>query len=141
MREKFRIGDGKVIEKNSITSTHGMSSQFNDGASLMFETGQAFFNPTNNVFSGHKFQMSDTKQLPPLQLQSKTILSMQSSTNNAGGPHNPAAVMDQHNFQMQKASNNGSAMITPQKPVEKMISRDVKGNLGIVPVDTMKGVP
>ena len=62
MREKFRIGDGKGIEKNNV-STHG---QFNDGTSVMFETGQAFFNPTNNAFSGNKFPLSDQKQLPPL---------------------------------------------------------------------------
>ena len=54
----------------------------------------------------------------------------------AGGnnPTHPGAAMEQ-NFQMQKQAN-GTALITPPKPVEKMISRDVKGNLGIVPIDT-----
>lgn len=78
MREKFRIGDGKTIEKNSINNNPGNSlSQFGDGGSLMYETGNAFFNPGPGVaYSGHKYQNSDQKQLPPLQLQSKTILSM-----------------------------------------------------------------
>ena len=69
MREKFRIGDGKGIEKSTLSSAYGHGqSQFNDNQSLMFETGQAFFNPANNAFSGRKLQMSDQKQLPPLQL-------------------------------------------------------------------------
>lgn len=137
MREKFRIGDGKSIEKSSIgTHSHGLS-HFNDSASLMFETGQAFFNPANNAFSGHKMQqLSDQKQLPPLQLQSKTILSMQSGATGNANHNNTGAVMEQ-NFQMQKAANSNMAGITPQKAVEKMISRDPKGNLGIVPVEQL----
>lgn len=38
MREKFRIGDGKSIEKNNISAQQA-AGQFNDGSSLMFETG------------------------------------------------------------------------------------------------------
>ena len=60
MREKFRIGDGKSIEK-----TVPSASNFNDGSSIMFETGQAFFNPNNNIFSGHKFHMSEQRPLAP----------------------------------------------------------------------------
>ena len=94
MREKFRIGDGKGIEKNNISTS--IQGQFNsDGTSLMFETGQAFFNPSNNVFSSHKFQLSDQKQLPPLQLQSKTILSMQSGANNNNAGSQLAPVNEQ----------------------------------------------
>ena len=55
MREKFRIGDGKSIEKTSLLAgQNSIIGQQNDSASLMFETGQAFYNPANNAFSGHK---------------------------------------------------------------------------------------
>lgn len=71
-------------------------------------------------------------------MQSKTILSMQSgiggTNNNAGSQLAP--VLEQ-SFQIQKQQDNGTQLITPHKPVEKMISRDVKGNLGIVPISSM----
>ena len=38
------------------------------------------------------------------------------------------------NFQIQKGSHAGHQYVSAMKPVEKMISRDIKGNLGIVPI-------
>ena len=63
MKEKYRIGDGKNIERSSMAPA--ASQTFNDGASLMFDTGQAFFNPVNNVFT-LKGQGTEQMQLPPL---------------------------------------------------------------------------
>ena len=112
MREKFRIGDGKSIEKSSIGTAQQGVSQYNDGSSLMFETGQAFFNPNNNIFQGHKFHMSEQRpyhqpvgvSAAAAQLTSKTILSMQSSSQVSniavGGGLHSTAIPREQNFQI-----------------------------------------
>ena len=78
----------------------------------MFETGQAFFNPNNNIFQGHKFHMSEQRpyQQPvgvsaaAAQLPSKTILSMQSSSQVSniavGGGLHSTAIPREQNFQI-----------------------------------------
>lgn len=57
------------------------------------------------------------------------------AANNAGSQLAP---VNEQSFQMQKQSDNGTSLITPHKPIEKMISRDLKGNLGIVPIESIK---
>lgn len=96
----------------------------NDTSSVMFNTGQAFFNAKSNGFQFRKHQNENTPQviknkaLPPIQNQPRTIF---------GKPlHSVQSPKRQSDQIKPKAGSHAE-----QQYVEKVISRDQNGKMDI----------